>query len=210
LDPFISIADLNNYLGTSIAANDAKAIMALDVACQTVRSYCGQVLNLVRNDVVEYRGFQQLILPELPVVQVNQVLLRDETVEVTDYLVAVGGILKLKAWRSGQPYHSWTTWWDDVVAVDYDHGWAIDEADVHQDESGVADVDRMPSDLRMVALRLATGHYRMNLGGTPGMRSESLGSYSYTRMDGSMGTGELSMGERLMLDKYKVRRVPVG
>lgn len=206
--PFISTTDLATFLNTTVASDDARAIMALDVACETIRTYVGQTLNLVRNDVIEYRGYQRLLLPQLPVVQINQVLLRDETVELVDYFVGFGGVLYLKAWRDER----WTSWWDDHVVVDYDHGYAIDEADVSQDESGVADVYRMPSDLRMVALRLAAGHYRLSLNAqtfNPAMRSESLGSYSYTRSDGAMATGELSRGEQLMLDKYRVKKVPV-
>jgi hypothetical protein len=100
--------------------------------------------------------------------------------------------------------------WDDIAVVDYDHGWAIQEADIVQDESDEGDVDRMPSDIRLVALRLAAGQYQQASAGTSsGMRSESLGAYSYTRMDGALGTGILSAPEKMILDRYRVKKVPV-
>ena len=199
--PFVSTSDLANFLNTTIEADDARAIIALDAACQTIRTYTEQTLNLVRNDVQTWRGFQTLLLPELPVVQVNSVTLRGELVDAEDWFLAFGGEVVIKTWRQ-------TRQWYDTVKVDYDHGWAIEEADIVQDESDEGDVDRMPSDIRLVALRLAAGQYQM-AGTSAGMRSESLGAYSYTRMDGAMGTGILSAPEKMILDRYRVKKVPV-
>ena len=201
--PFVSIDDLNNVFGLSIPAADPRAIIALDSACQTVRTYTEQTLNLVRNDVQLFRGFPPFLLPELPIVQINSVTLGDDVIDDEDFYLGFGGAIFLKDWR-----RYWT--WDDVVTVDYDHGWAIQEADIVQNESGQGDVDRMPSDLRMIALRIAAGIYQSaGVGVSAGMRSESLGAYSYTRMDGALGTGELSDPEKRLLDRYRVKRVPV-
>lgn len=204
--PFISIDDLNDFLGTTIAGDDDRAIMALDAACQTIRSYVEQTLNLVRDDMVHFRGFQTLILPELPVIQINEVTLDGDVVAADDFYVGFGGILYVRDWRLTH----WSSHWDDIVTVDYDHGYAVIETDVVQDESGQADVERMPSDIRMVALRIATGMYQAaSAGVTAGMRSESLGAYSYTRMDGAIGTGIISNLEANILDRYRVKKIPV-
>ena len=203
--PFVSTVDLANFLNTTVEEDDARAIIALDAACQTVRTYTEQTLNLVRDDLQTFRGGPPpFLLPEQPVVQVNSVTVNDELVDEADWYVGFGGVLFIKDWRR------WWNNWDDVAVVDYDHGWAIEEADIVQDESGEGDVDRMPSDIRLVALRLAAGQYQMASAGTSaGMRSESLGAYSYTRMDGALGTGILSAPEKMILDRYRVKKVPV-
>jgi hypothetical protein len=200
--PFVSTVDLANFLNTTVEVDDARAIIALDAACQTIRTYTEQTLNLVRNDVQTYRGFQTLLLPELPVVQVNSVMLRGDLVDADDWFLAFGGEVVVKDWRRLRFQ------WDDIVEVDYDHGWAVEESDIVQDESGEGDVDRMPSDIRMVALRLAAGLFQTS-GVSAGMRSESLGAYSYTRMDGALGTGILADAEKVILDRYRVKKVPV-
>jgi hypothetical protein len=201
--PFISTVDLATFLNTTVEVDDARAIIALDAACQTVRTYTEQTLNLVRGDVWHFRGAPPFLLPELPVVQINSLTLDDEEVAGDDYYIGFGGVIFLKEWRR------WWQW-DTPVVVDYDHGWAITEADIVQDESGEGDVDRMPSDIRMVALRLAAGMYQTSsVGVSAGMRSESLGAYSYTRMDGALGTGVLSDPEKTILDRYRVKKIPV-
>jgi hypothetical protein len=68
----------------------------------------------------------------------------------------------------------------------------------------------MPSDIRLVALRLAAGLYRLASPGTdPGMDAETLGAYSYKRTDGALATGMLSDSEKVILDRYRVKKVPV-
>ena len=201
--PFVGLADLSAFTKLTIEEADALAIMSLDAACETIRTYIGQHVNLVRDDEAFLSGNNGagLLIPELPVVQIHSVTVNGD--EVTDWMVAAGGVLVRTA-DTRRGLGDWDAGFANVRIV-YDHGWAVTEEDVVQDESGEPDVHRVPSDLRMIALRIAASTY-LTSSMNRGIRQESIGSYSYT-MDHS--TASLTDWEKRLLDRYVVRKVPV-
>jgi hypothetical protein len=202
--PFVSLDDLSAYLKTTLEASDLLAVAALDTACQAIRTYTNQELNLVRHDVVTVDGTwrRDLLLPQLPVLEVHavNVTYADETVilDVDDlYLTPAGRLFILATpwyWRPGFGN----------VEVEYSHGWGVTEEEL--EESGEPTAERMPSDLRMVALRIAANLY--NSPATTSIRQETLGSYSYTVGDDMVGMVEPAL--KLILDRYTIRKVPVA
>lgn len=210
MEPFISADDLAAYLETEIDAEALLTSIALDSACQTIRDYLGQDINLRRAHSENYdgTGFGALVLHQLPVIEVLQVFENDTELTVgTDYIVGDGGII----YRRGVGLPWWTHGWcmgRQNITVVYDHGWAIDESDVV--ESGSGDdpaVDRVPSDIRMVALELASRVLRSSVAAqTAGIvTSETIGDFSQTFDASSVALAtqtSLLPEERIALNRY--------
>lgn len=144
-DPFLSADDLSSYLGRDVTADEG-AVIALDSACEIVRTVAEQSFDLVISDtiVLDGTGTDCLLLPELPVSAAGTVVLNGGTlVAGRDYMLASDGRLIRTA---GTAYTTnWWTWSGPVwmqgrqnVTVTYDHGHGT-----------------VPSDVRMVALALA-------------------------------------------------------
>lgn len=161
--PFVSIADLATVFKRT--PDDDAWTVALDSACEMVRRYCAQTFNYVQGDVAELPGSRDeyQTLPERPVIDVTAVSVywNGQTQDI-----AVGS---LKWTRNGKMFarlpsglvlNGWSPWDNDsswggsegtLVTVTYDHGYAVEEADV---DLG-AGIKRMPSDVRRVALGVA-------------------------------------------------------
>lgn len=180
---------------------EAAVNMALDAACSEIRGYLGQTLDAVVGDVValDGTGRRGLILPEMPVTAVNAVTIdKDLATElvVTDFYLGFGGVL----YRTGvQAVPDWWDWWDwsafprrgwplgvGNITVDNDHGYAT-----------------IPADLVNVAIQVARATINSGL---PGMTSETIGGYSYTR-DGKV---DILGAFTRVLDNYKLPRVMVA
>lgn len=131
LESIISRADLGAYLRRDLSADDL-ALIAINAASQIVRTRTRQTLSLVEDETFIY-GIRStpadLLLPELPVVEIDEVRVDDE-VEL-EWEVSENGILHL----SGATYAS-------TVEVDYSHGY-----------------ETVPDDLRLVALTVAARIY---------------------------------------------------
>lgn len=148
-DPFISRQDLTDYLGRDVTADDG-ALIALDAACDTVRTMAEQTFNRTVGGtaVLDGTGTDSLLLPELPVTAAGTVLVNGTAVD--DYVLNGNGVLFRRGPLSGV---GTATWDSDVVfprtwpagrqniTVTYDHGY--EDAD-------------LPRDIRMVALSLAS------------------------------------------------------
>lgn len=123
--------DLESYLGTSL--DDGQAGAVLNAASAACRSYTGQLLDYVTNDVVvldvertndsSHRHFERLrgsavLLPQLPVVAVSQVLISGQTfssaplVADVDYTLSSDG--ELRVFRYG---------WSERLQITYTHGY---------------------------------------------------------------------------------------
>jgi hypothetical protein len=205
--PFISAQDLSDYLARDVNA-DPRTVIALDAACEIVRGYIRQYINLVSGDMVRVdgTGTYSLVLPELPVVEVTEVAVYDtngENEEILvvndDYTLGNAGILwRLgKCWRPGKR-NVWVT---------YSHGWDLVEETYG---SGYTDpTPTVPTDIRMVALQVATRAFNSGAtGGAGAMRSETIGKYSYTTAgDSNTSPTGLLTGEARILDRYRTRRV---
>jgi hypothetical protein len=192
--PFISSADLSDQLGQDVTSSDL-AIIAIDSACEIVRSYLDQYLNLVESDEVtlDGTGTYSLLLPQRPVVAVNSVEIADEA-DPEFYLDDAGILYRTDGvvWTKGHGN----------VTVDYDHGYAFHESDVDG-------ARRMPSDIRRVALELASRIWVSQGTQTGQVESETIGSYSYTNAPGSSGGASALLDEeRITLDHYLSHRRP--
>lgn len=104
--------------GELSAADSATVAQALDIVSAQIKSYMGQNLELVTDEVVTLRypgrwyfyPSRFLSLPERPIVSVTTVVNDDTT--ITDYEIWDEGNL----WRESG--------WGDVVVVTYTHGYA--------------------------------------------------------------------------------------
>jgi hypothetical protein len=205
--PFISAQDLSDHLGRDVSA-DPRTVIALDAACDVVRGYIRQTINLVRDDEVwlDGNGLRQLLLPELPIVEVTDVvtydrygvLLRDDLIQGTDYIVDGAGVLTYLGWR-------WPAGRQNVWVL-YTHGWdLVEEAPVYGYEDATPTV---PSRIRIVALQLAARIFSAGSQGAGAIRSETIGKYSYTLADaGNTSPIALLEREERILDEYRLRRV---
>lgn len=124
--PFISRADLGTAIERDLATDDA-AVIAIDSACEMVRSYLKQGVNLVDDDdiVMDGSGRSSLVLPETPVHAVSYVAtiasgVETELTEDTDWVRGQAGIL----WRTGG--NVWPAGRMNVH-VTYTHGWDVTE-----------------------------------------------------------------------------------
>ena len=172
--PFISHEDLNAYLETSFTGGELLVLIALDGACEAVRRELHRTLNLVEDDeiVLDGNATGTLILPERPVHEVSDVTLDDAAVEDEFYyLDKERGVLYF---NEGSIW----TWGKGNITLTYTHGYALDEDDV------AGTITRVPSNIRLVALRLAAAVYRskgVDIGTAAGVTTgEKIGTYSYT------------------------------
>lgn len=209
------------FLGREIDDNDFLANLMSSMASQLVRSYLGQLVHFVDNDVVKLDGTGEsrgLILPEMPVVRVNEVITHDislgdpVTLDPTTYVVDDAGIV----WRVDGGFFPWGHM---NITVDYDHGWdvGVDTGSVVVEDNPV---DHVPADILLVALRIAARGFlagtSLQGGGSSIKASESISteSYSYTNVASdaavraaTSSAQELAPDEVFILDHWKLQRV---
>lgn len=175
--------------------------MALDAACQAVRTYTNQDLNLVRDDEVQLHGLghREILLPQIPVLEVASISETDrdgdvEPLESSDWYVSTAGVLS----RITSPYY----WYPGIgnITVVYTHGWAVDEDEMEESDAPTA--DRMPSDLRMVAVQIAAGVY---MAPPVSVSQVTLGDFSASFESSANGMVEPAMAA--ILDRYTVKGV---
>jgi hypothetical protein len=127
---------------------------ALEAACDVVRDYVSQQLDLVEDDVITIHGTgtRALLLPELPVNAVTTVTVNGAA--LTDWTVDSDGLL----WRNSPG------WWERgfQYVVTYDHGY-----------------ETVPAILKRVACQLAAAAVR-----PAGVKAESAGPFSVTYDEG--------------------------
>jgi len=200
--PFVSVTDLGILLGQDLSSSEL-ATIAIDSSCEMIRSYLGQHLNWVEDDVVTMGGTggKALLLPELPIVSISEILV-DETVE-EDFVYVV---------KAGLVYRGNGTIWPRGVAnitVTYSHGYAFDEDDVEDDpDDDTPKPERMPADIRRVALALSQRIF-VSAGTVVGaLKSESISpdSYTYTLADTASSAAAstvIAPEEMFVLDFYR-------
>lgn len=177
---FVTLDEYSAYVGGNV--NYASAEFDLDAACDRVRDYLCQQIDLVTNDVVTLHGsdVRAMLLPELPVVSVASVVLDATTLNpaetITGFTVDDYGVL----WRTA-PY-----WWlrGATYTVTYTHGYAA---------------SAIPSILKVAVFKLAQAAAR-----APGVRQESVGPFSV-----SYDSETVDVLSGLGLDRRIVKRVPV-
>lgn len=185
---FCTIQDLEDFLQIDIAeAKAASAARAIVEATEAIRNYCHQIIERVADDVItlDCAGGGRLFLPELPVVEVTEVIEDDEILTPgadEDYQLGQCGILHRAGcnWKAGVQ----------IIQITYTHGY-----------------DDLPDDLIAVATRAAARAYQAGLRaseaeGIPGISAKSLGDYSVTYVGesgGGMGEGVMGASAARML-----------
>lgn len=172
--PFISHDDLGAYLETPLTGGELLTKIALDGACEAVRQELHRTLNLVEDDaiVLDPTWTQALILPERPAHEVSLVTIDGASVDDANVRLDVErGVLYLL---------DGSLWWSarNGITLTYTHGYALDESGV------TGTIERVPSNIRLVALRLAAAVYRSRgkttaSGGA--ITGENIGTYRYTQ-----------------------------
>ena len=201
MDPFVSAVDLQAVLGDGVVV-DAGALItaiALDGACTSVRSYMGQDVNFVEDDV-EVRdgtGRKRLRLRQRPVRDVTSITIDGDEVDLAEVSVR----------KSIVTLTNGDFFWHglDNVVITYDHGWDIEESSVGE---------RVPADIRLVALLCAKRIFTtvgLTAIGTV-KQSEQIGDYQYTLgelpedvQEKIAASGTLLTAEEAVLDRYSIR-----
>lgn len=199
LQPFVSTDDLAAFLDATVDPTSLRTKMALDSACDAVRSYLDQDINYVANDV-EYHsghGYQhdRLRLRQRPVVAVVSVYVEGTVVDPLTYNVRDPGVIVL---TDGSYFPSG----NDNIVVTYNHGWMVPAV------SGSASV---PADLRLVALSAARRVYSaVGANDVVAVTGETIGDYSYQTggTSGATTASELLLAEEAVLDRYRIGLVP--
>ena len=197
---FCTVQDVENLLQIEITDADkiAACERAIAEATEAIRNYCHQYIELVTGDEItlDCAGGSRVFLPELPVIEVSEVIEDDNTLTVDDdYKLGQYGILHRVDcdWEAGIQ----------IVTITYTHGYTAP----------------LPDDIVAVATRAAARVYQVGLRGAdtegvPGVSAKSLGDYSvsYTSEHGG-GVGEGLMGvsgarmlllsEKDILDRYR-------
>lgn len=175
---FCEINDIEDFLQVEISEEKAPAATrAIVEATKAIKNYCHQEIELVEDEEItlDCAGGRRIFLPELPVVEVSEVVEDGETLTEgsdEDYQLGQHGIL----------YRVGANWADgiQIVTVTYTHGY-----------------DEIPDDIASVCTRAASRAYQAGLrasemDGVPGIVSKSLGDYSVSF--GAEGGGGVSEG----------------
>lgn len=174
--PFITQQDLTDVLGRSVTADNG-AVIALDAACEIVRTVAEQTFNRVTGDQIalDGSGTDALLLPQLPASNIGQVLV--DGTAVSDYVLGDNGVLFRRGALPDAGALVWPTGRQNVQ-VTYDHGYT-----------------EVPRDVRMVALAVAQ---RLVVQGP--FIEESLGD---ARGKYAVASTDLTNGEKAILRKYR-------
>lgn len=184
LDPFISREDLGDWIGQDLTSDDG-ALIAVDAACDMVRTIAEQTFNEVTDDqiVLDGSGTDALLLPERPVTEITSVTVDTTTLDTTDYVLRSDGVLLRKPSSTCWPW-TWAPVWRagrQNILVTYSHGYTA---------------DLFPRDVRMVALEIAGRLFKQ----TSGVTFEALGQYQ-VRYAGA--ASDVTKGEAMILRKYR-------
>jgi hypothetical protein len=185
--PFISRTDLTDYLGTDVST-DAGALIAVDSACDIVRTLTEQDFNSATDTInLDGTGTDVLLLPQVPVNAAGTVVVNGGTLDATlDYVATSDGELyrtdgtaTLAAWGAWGPTAKWPMGRQNI-SVTYNHGYA----------SGT-----VPSDIRAVALMIAS---RMVVQGVDVQRQVGAANVKYAG-----AATDLTANELRICRKYK-------
>lgn len=185
--PFISSTDLAEYTGYVLDPD--KALIAVDSACDMLRSLAEQTWEYKEDDVVllDSDGTDSLFLPELPVYEVSSVE-GPGGIAASHFVDLEYGIIKTQ-----YPYQRFLRG-RGIYEVTYTHGY------VSQIVGGMPpNVEKFPSDLRVLALVLAMRIYDQQI-----VQQESVGGaqYIYSSKD-ALGLSDREMD---VLQKYMTGR----
>lgn len=172
---FCTVTDVEEFLQLDIASDADKLAScrrAISAACEAIRNYCHQHIDLVEDDEHTFdvaTRQTRLFLPELPIVEVSTVVEDGEALTEgsdEDYQLGNHGIL----YRVGAYWASGVQ----IVTVTYTHGYDVGGAYIGPE---------LPEDIIDVATRAASRAYQAGLraedgDGVPGITAKSLGDFS--------------------------------
>lgn len=189
---FATPTELGTYLGVTIAANDARAQLLLDLASAAIRRETGQQIDHRTADAIVLKGSwgTELELPQRPVLAVSAVSIDDgvaNTAQVlnTDYGWKGAGVDTLDKilghWGGPRA----------AVHVTYEHGYAV-----------------IPDDIKAICLELAARAWSNPA--SSNIKSETAKNYSVTYAD-SVGV-RLTADEKADLRSYRrrIRSILIG
>ena len=208
---FCTVADLEAFLQVDVPAGEktTSAERAITEATAAIQNYCRQVLELVEDEtiILDCHGGGTVLLPELPVIEVSEVVEDDETLTVSDeYKLGNHGVL----YRIGS---TWTSG-PQMIEVTYSHGYKMSD-----DYDAPAAAELMPDEIVQVCVRAASRAYQAGLradevDGVPGIQATGLGDYSVQYGSEASSAGESTLGasaapillrsEKAVLNKYRV------
>lgn len=179
---FLTITEVGDYIGRDLSADDG-AILAVSMACETVRSLTEQDFTptVGGTAILDGTGTDCLLLPQTPVTAAGTVAIDGTALAATDYKVTSEGELFRTDGTATSPVAYWPQGRRNI-SVTYDYGYA-----------GTA-----PDDVRMVALAIAT---RLITQG--GAVQETVGQVSKKY---AAAATDLTNGERAILRRYKQPR----
>jgi hypothetical protein len=206
---FVTVTDFQVYWGATVNPSDPAIAMALDSACEIVRSYLGQTIN--RATTTEYHdgtGRMRFRLQERPVRSITSIVIDNVTLDPSKYRFGSNGIVTVNTgpylfWDWSSPLN-WGLW---NVSVTYDHGWDLSIV--------TSDDQLVPSDIRLVALSISSRVYNdlINVGvGTGPTVREMIGDYEYwvdstaTTALAAAGSTAMTEAEKSALAPYLIRR----
>lgn len=133
----VSGLEFAHHRGVTWDPTDLQSILVLESACDMARTYTGQEFTLVEDDEVRLDGTGKdgLMLPQLPIVEVTEIVVEDDDpLDLSeDVYVGTAGIL----WRA---YPCRWPLGHGNIAVTYSHGYAAIPADLRQAIFEIADV----------------------------------------------------------------------
>lgn len=176
---FVTAPEYLAYYTDVTDAEVAQLEANLDEACDKIRDYLGQTVDLVTEAVTIWGSdTQALTLPELPVVSIASIV--SNGTAITDYTFDQYGLV----WRNATSFTYWAQpgYWSRGLqyVVTYTHGYAT-----------------VPGIIKTTALRLA----RSAVGRPDGVRQESVAGYSATYL-----TDDDILS---VLQRRRVKRIPV-
>ena len=200
---FATVEDVEAFLQVEInePVQVASVERALAEATAAIRNYCRQYLELVEDEEItlDSAGGARLFLPELPVIEVSEVVEDDETLVVDDdYKLGQHGILHRqpagRKWARGVQ----------IITITYSHGY-----------------ETLPDDIIAIATRAAARAFQAGLRAADDeavvdVRAKSLGDFSVSygseqgggSSEGTMGASGarmLLMSEKDILDNYRIK-----
>jgi hypothetical protein len=180
MDPFVSVADLSDYLGRDVTADNGAAL-AVGAACDIVRDVTEQDFNAGTSTIsLDGTGTDVLVLPQRPALTVGSVTVNGGT--VTDYQLDGARNLLLRGSAGSLPRPQWPRGRQNV-RVTYAHGYA-DAA--------------MPQSIVQVALSIAS---RLVVQGVA--QTETIGDVT---INYGMAATDLTNGEQAILYGYLAKR----
>jgi len=204
VNPFISTADLEAFLQTTFVDPTSLIIkIALDSACDAVRSYLGQDINKVEDDVEYHSGHgwlhDRIRLRQRPIIEVTTVYDADVLLDSANYNARDSFIVLTDG--------SYFTAGNDNIVVTYTHGYEV---------PATSNSAAVPADIRLVALSAARRVYvSRGQRDVVNLRGETIGDYQYLTDAGGRTIGqtaataaELLTPERDVLDRYRIGLVP--